>query len=156
MPTLIESFDKLGFMPEQPLKLRKLISVKENGRRYILKFDKERYCVSFLVDGGIITTGVRCDKLIVVRLGDTSDSREAEIFVELKGKDIKHAIEQLEATLDNKIFGNKNVSKVKARIVGQSIPKNTGNSELERAKVRFMKKYNCDLRAFSMIGNDYI
>jgi hypothetical protein len=47
------------------------------------------------VDGCAITQGPRCDWLLL--LNDTT-SRE-EIYVELKGRDVSHAVRQLQATV---------------------------------------------------------
>ena len=45
------------------------------------------------VDGCAITNGARCDNLLA------SSDAHSEYFVELKGIDVKHAIEQLEASI---------------------------------------------------------
>src|SRR5207237_10899918 len=47
------------------------------------------------VDGCAITTGLRCDWLVCAITGGPHE----EIFVELKGVDIEHAIKQIEATI---------------------------------------------------------
>jgi len=43
------------------------------------------------VDGCEITEGIRCDYLLLIK--------SLEMFIELKGQDIHHAIEQLERTM---------------------------------------------------------
>ena len=151
MPTLIDRICANGFVPEQPLMLRETISVKEKGKKYTLTLKPEKECVAYHVDGVILKNGNRCDKLIVARY---VDGKEAAVFVELKGRNISHAIDQLEATLKQDIFKHRNVVKRKACIVGQGIPRNTGNSVVEKAKIRFDKIYNCQLRAFSSTSND--
>lgn len=153
MPTLIDRLSSRGYMPEQPLMLRKLISVKEKGKKYILSFVPAKESVAFQVDGVILKEGDRCDKLIVAIY---DDNREAVVFVELKGRNIAHAIDQLEATLKHSMFDHKNVIKRKACIVGQCVPRNTGNSVVEKARIRFGKMYNCHLKAFSSSSNDVI
>lgn len=151
MPTLIDRISANGFVPEQPLILRETISVKEKGKKYTLTLNPKKECVAYHVDGVILKNGNRCDKLIVARYGD---GKEAAVFVELKGRNISHAIDQLEATLKQEIFKHRNIAKRKACIVGQGIPRNTGNSVVEKAKIRFNKMYNCQLRAFSSTSND--
>lgn len=68
-----------------------------------------------------------------------------ELFVELKGANIQHAIEQVEATLNNPLFQDSAVKKREARIIGRKIPSNTGNSVTEKAKKKFILKYKCRL-----------
>ncbi|MDD6473331.1 MAG: hypothetical protein PUF62_09940 [Bacteroidales bacterium] len=69
------------------------IKFEENKRKIIFqnlsRFPYE--CVD--VDGCTIKEGVRCDKLLI-----SADERE-ERYVELKGTDVMHAIEQLEETI---------------------------------------------------------
>lgn len=151
MPTLIDKISAKGFTPEQPLMQRETISVKEKGKKYTLTLNPKKECVAYQIDGVILKDGNRCDKLIVARYADHT---EAAVFVELKGRNISHAIDQLEATLKQNVFKHRNVAKRKACIVGQSIPRNTGNSVVEKAKIRFNKTYNCQLRAFSSSSND--
>lgn len=153
MPTLIDKLHRLGFEPEPQMQKqqRKVVSVKEKGKKYTLNLIPPKECVGYQVDGYIIKEGNKCDKLIVV---DCVEHGWAEIFVELKGKDINHAILQLEETLKKESFSHQTIKVKRARIVGQSIPRNTGNSVMERAKIRFIQKYKCDLRAFSSAPNE--
>lgn len=74
---------------------RKSVVVEENKKKYELinsKFDK---IANFHIDGGMLSTNstVRCDNLLV-----DIDSQVA-IFVELKGTDLRHALEQVYATV---------------------------------------------------------
>lgn len=135
-----------GFNPEQPFQSRPNLSVAEKGKKYSVKFEPPADCGVYAIDGDVIKQGCRCDKLVVTepRLGKDGG---IEIFVELKGKNVSHAIEQLETTLQHPLFRNKPAGVCRAaRIVAQHYPHNTGNSVLERAKRRFLKSYQCDLR----------
>jgi hypothetical protein len=72
--------------------------IKLSGRRtstFYLNNPVEREVERIEVDGCAVTSGPRCDWLI--RTNDTF-SRE-EIFVELKGSDISHAVIQIEAAI---------------------------------------------------------
>ena len=153
MPTLIDKLHRLGFEPQQSLQLRKSISVKENGKKYTLELIPPKECAAYQVDGEIVSDGNKCDKLITV---DCLEKGWCEVFVELKGKNISHAISQLEESLKKDCFWHQTIKMRRARIVGQSIPRNTGNSIMERAKIRFMQKFNCDLRAFSSTPSEKI
>lgn len=153
METIIDKLAATGISPQQPLSFRKVLSVKENGKEYRLTMNPEMKSASYQVDGSILKVGNRCDKLVVV---EKVMDGWTEIFVELKGKDISHAIEQLESTMCNPLFKHVSVVDIRARIVGQSIPRNTGSSILERAKVNFIKRYRCDLRAASGVYKEDI
>lgn len=143
--TLID--DKLkDYKPEKPLLSRNMVSTEEKGKKYSLQLIPKKECAVYTVDGVVIKDGERCDKLVVVNLSETGKSScWAEVFVELKGKDIGHAIDQLRASIKKPIFQHSTVSTRRARIVGQSFPRNTGHSVMEKAKIEFKKKYNVDL-----------
>lgn len=66
----------------------------EENKRKIIFLNPRRFpyeCVD--VDGCTIKEGARCDKLLL-----STDERE-ERYVELKGTDVMHAIDQLEETI---------------------------------------------------------
>lgn len=67
----------------------------EENKRKIIFLNPERHAYKKVdVDGCTIKDGMRCDKLLL-----STDERE-ERYVELKGTDVMHAIEQLEATIN--------------------------------------------------------
>ena len=101
-------------------------------------------CAVYAIDGGVIKdyNTTKCDKLVLL---DLDSQTLFELFVELKGGNIQHAIEQVEATLNNPLFKDSAVKERQARIIGRKIPSNTGNSMTEKAKKRFISKYNCRL-----------
>lgn len=144
MATLKDRLDSYHNQPEQTWAKRKIVSVGEKGQNYQAILSPERMTAVYAIDGGIITDKdcLKCDKLLLASL---DPDRWFELFVELKGRDISHAIEQLEATINNPLFVDKNVSCRQARVIGRSIPRNTGNSVAEKAKKRFIAKYNCRL-----------
>ena len=108
-----------GYSPQQDLKVRKIVSVSENGTKYRLATDDKCSAV-FQIDEYIIKKeeGRKCDKLILVRKDSTAKEEDwTELFVELKGKDILHAIEQLRDTLKNPKFRHQSNKDIRARIV---------------------------------------
>lgn len=136
-----------GYSPQQDLKVRKIVSVSENGTKYKLATD-DKYSAVFQIDGYIIKKeeGRKCDKLILVRKDNTAKEEDwTELFVELKGKDILHAIDQLRDTLKNPKFIHQSNKDIRARIVANSYPSNKANSDMEKAKRDFRKDFNCDL-----------
>lgn len=156
---------KQGYIPEQNLvsrTMRKKLVVEEKKQKYALDCSASTSIVRgscvFAIDGGVIPKGTstpKCDKLILCAL--KIDGQQAkkkleeeeswlEIFVELKGHDVEHAIDQLEATLKNSLFAHHSNKSVWARIVATSIPSNRSNPKLEKAKIRFLKNYRCELK----------
>ena len=80
-------------MPKKCTKISKdpLIKVEENGRKAVfINSYAKKYRIS-KIDGCIVTAGPRTD-FLVSEIGNSS------ILVELKGKDLKHACEQLFAS----------------------------------------------------------
>lgn len=123
---------------------RNNISVGERGQTYKIRFSSKYLSAVYAIDGGIIKDKsiTKCDKLVLVCL---DEPYYFELFVELKGSDIKHAIEQVEETLKNPLFQDSSVKIRQARIIGRNIPSNTGRSITEMAKKNFIRKYNCRL-----------
>ena len=104
--------------------------------------------VVYAVDGYIVKDGLRCDKLVLVRRTQEGRIPEnwSEIFVELKGTDIEHAIAQLRATLSKPLFRHPANDDIRARIVAQSFPAHKSDLKMEKAKKEFRQNYDCDLR----------
>ena len=69
------------------------IMFEENKRKIIFLNPQRLPYERVDVDGCTINDGVRCDKLLL-----SADERE-ERYVELKGTDVMHAIDQLEETI---------------------------------------------------------
>lgn len=70
------------------------IKFEENKRKIVFQNKQRRlyHCVD--VDGCTITDGAKCDKLLL------SEDEHDEYYVELKGVDVIHAIDQLESTIN--------------------------------------------------------
>lgn len=69
------------------------IKFEENKRKIIFQNPQRRSYKRVDVDGCTIKDGIKCDKLLL-----SSDEHE-ERYVELKGTDVMHAIDQLEETI---------------------------------------------------------
>lgn len=113
----------------------KILVVKENKCKCIFSNPNQRLLTKIKVDGCQITEGVRCDYLIL-------DHCRNEYFVELKGKDLPHAIEQLEASIQQ-LSAKDNAIKKQAVIVSTRNPSN--DTSIQRAKAAFKKKYGVEL-----------
>jgi hypothetical protein len=87
------------------------------------------------VDNCVITEGLRCDFLVISATG-------VEHFVELKGRDIDHAIEQLEASI-NAISPRKSRLLRYCFIISSRCPLLT--PKIQEFKAQFRKKFNAVL-----------
>lgn len=139
VPETLISAKLKDYKAESPLSERKIVSTDEKGKTYKVKFTEVKPSAVYTIDGNIIKEGNKCDKLVLIQ-SDIQQNKWLEIFVELKGKDVDHAIEQLKTTVDNPIFQHRTIEQRWARIVAQSFPRNTGNSSYERARICFKKK----------------
>lgn len=115
----------------------KLLVVKERKSKCIFSNPNRHTLTKVIVDGCQITDGVKCDYLIL-------DHCRNEYFVELKGKDLPHAVEQLEATIQQ-LSDKNSIVKKQAIIVSSRNPSN--DTSVQRAKKEFKKKYNTELIA---------
>jgi len=101
------------------------------------------------VDGCLIvdTNVDKCDYLFLYKYNKLNIS--SVIFVELKGNDVKHAICQLESSIDR--YSN-NINPlnldVRACVVCTSYPNNNGT--LNREIMRIKRKYNKKFRSFEL------
>jgi hypothetical protein len=111
------------------------------GRRtttvYFLNND-EREVERIEVDGCAITEGVRCDWLL--RLDDAASKEE--IYVELKGRGVPHAIEQLRGSID-RLSADKRLHPKRAIIVFTRNPMSGTDIQIQQAK--FLKDFRAIL-----------
>lgn len=115
---------------------------REKRSRYVLSLEPKMEGWRFQVDGYIITEGDKCDALVLVKDGDDF----AEVFVELKGSDVSHAITQLEETLKNGLFRNSDSLMRWARIAIYSYPKSQLlDREVDKKTGEFLEKYGYEL-----------
>lgn len=135
-----------GFKPEQTLQVRKTVVTQEKGIKYTLDVKADYPSVIFQVDGYIIKSGRKCDKLVLVNTKSESPEEWTQIFVELKGHDAVHGIEQLFETVKNDKFTDKSNKVRMARLVATSIPSNRANPMVEKLK-RDFKKIKVDYKS---------
>lgn len=111
---------------------RPRVSCPELGKTYLLDQSDEAVKKELLkvrVDGGVISPPeslklYKCDYMILVR-SDTGLPEEV-VLVELKGKNMKHACEQLESTLKLPEFSEvlRTAKHIHGRIVLSGVPRN--------------------------------
>lgn len=152
--TLHQELESQGFKPFLTLALRKELSIKEQRSKYVASLGAPRMSSAFQVDGKIITSGSKCDFLVLAESADKNGW--VQVLVELKGSDIHHAIEQLEATLKTKRFSHSSISSYNARVVGRSYPSSNSDPTRRKASIRFKRNYGCDLKFLSSGNPDKI
>ena len=142
----------LGIKPDKGPAPMKKVSVTEKGVNYNVEIEGKNITTIYPVDGTAIREGQRCDKFIAVLNEDSG----VPVFLELKGGDISHAIDQLESTIKNPLFlpYPSKKDKTRARIISNRGVSSASRSELERAKVRFLRNYNVELKQFSSLKPD--
>ena len=134
-----ENLTLAGYETEQILQVRKQVSTQEQGKKYMLAVQGNFPSAVFQVDGYIIKSNLKCDKLVMVQTTTEPTEAWTQIFVELKGHDSIHGIEQLLATAKNPIFASPTNRVRKARLVATSFPVNKANPKVEKMKIEFAK-----------------
>lgn len=134
-----ENLIRKGYETEQALQFRKQVSTQEQGKKYMLAVQGDFPSAVFQVDGYIIKSNLKCDKLVMVQTSTEPVEAWTQIFVELKGHDSVHGMEQLLATAKNTIFNSQTNRVRKARLVATSFPANKANPKVEKLKIEFAK-----------------
>ena len=147
-----ERLNALGIKPDKGPATMKKVSVTEKGVSYKVEVEGKNIAIIYPIDGVAIKEGQRCDKFLTVLNADLGIA----VFLELKGRDISHAIEQLESTIKNPLFMPypSKEDKTRARIISNRGVSSASRSDLERAKVRFLRNYNVELKQFSNLQPD--
>jgi hypothetical protein len=118
------------------------ICVEENGKAAIFLNPEKEIYTKIKIDGCILKNTTACD-FCVERRGTDG------VLIELKGRDVSHAIDQIEATLAYLAFNKKLRKRVAAIIVCSKPSQHPAfTAKLQRAKQRLSKKYNAPLHIF--------
>ena len=134
-----ENLTLAGYIAEQALQVRKFVATQEQGKKYMLAIQEKHPSTVFQIDGYIIKTNLKCDKLVMVQTSTELAEAWTQIFVELKGHDSIHGMEQLLATAKNPILASSTNHVRKARLVATSFPANKSNPKVEKLKIEFAK-----------------
>lgn len=148
----MERLNALAVKPEKGPSHMKKVSVTEKGVNYNVEIEGSPAVAIYPIDGVAIKEGLRCDKFISI----FKEEAGIAVFLELKGGDISHAIAQLEETIKSTLFSPfpEKEDKTRARIISNRGVASASRTELERAKVRFLKTYNVDLKQISSLQPD--
>lgn len=122
------------------------ITVEENGKSATFLNKKREEFLKIRIDDCVIKSGKRADWLV------EKIPENKAVIIELKGKKVKHALEQIEATV---IFlkDRKYKKKIAGLIVYRSCP--DINTIMQIAKDKFLKKYAMRIHSVSK-NEEYI
>lgn len=113
---------------------QKIITFSEKRSTLILNNTNQVEVTCIVVDGCEITSGIRCDHLML--------AKEIEHFIELKGQDLMHAIEQLIASIKALSSNAARQPKISYIICTRS-PLNS--AQIQNLQVQFRKNFNSQL-----------
>ncbi|MBO0348327.1 hypothetical protein J0895_04245 [Phormidium pseudopriestleyi FRX01] len=143
----------------------KIITAQENGRKYILNNSSHQRVCKVRVDDCVITSQeqCKCDYLFIVCSPEQVEdenlkSSEQLYFIELKGKDLIHAVEQLTQTLEH-FKPQINQAQVFARVVLSKSPpiKSIENDAKVVRLKKLLKKYQGNFQYGSrQYENDFV
>jgi hypothetical protein len=78
----------------------KIVVVSENKRTFRIKNNSLFLINAVTVDPCYISEGLRCDYLFEIINIEPDEVINKVLYVELKGSDVEHAVDQLEATIN--------------------------------------------------------
>jgi hypothetical protein len=114
----------------------KKIPLEENQSKITFENPKRLEIRILNVDGCAITEGLRCDYAM------TSDMVKEEFYIELKGRDIKHAFAQIETTIQS-ISANVKEEPKFCFVISTRCP--LSGPEIQKMQKMMMKKYKAIL-----------
>lgn len=121
----------------------KLITASEHNRKLTIKNPSAKAVRKIKVDGCLITdSSKRCDYMFEIIDDLASDKINNVIYLELKGRHIQEAYEQLAATIDRFIAEHQGIKKA-CHIVASRVPK-TG-PEVQQLQVEMLRKKQAKL-----------
>lgn len=110
-------------------------SSQNNRSKFRLHNPKRASIKIVQVDDCVVKEGIRCDYLIILPSGQ-------EVYIELKGSDVKHAVEQIARSIDLLACNCHSVVKL-CFIASTRCPINS--TEIQNLKKKFRQKYNAQI-----------
>ena len=108
---------------------------RNNRSKFRLQNPKRASIRVVQIDDCVIKEGIRCDYLLIL-------PDEQELYIELKGSDVKHAVEQIARTIDLLACHSQSILKL-CFIASTRCPINS--AEIQNLKKKFRQKYNAKL-----------
>jgi phosphatidylserine decarboxylase len=110
------------------------ILVQENGRKATV-LNKDRSVFSVIkVDGGVVVQSTACDYII-------SKAEKADLLIELKGVDVRRAVEQISATAELWEASGVRAGDIAGLIVCARLPNPRFSTSIQRARHDFQARY---------------
>jgi hypothetical protein len=110
----------------------KIVKVKENGKEFIVNNNSQKLITKIKIDNCLIIEGKRCDWLLEI---DSPCS--LALYIELKGKNIEQAYDQLLSTLNHSYLQKRHKeSKKECYIVASRVPKAGTNVQVYQARLK--------------------
>lgn len=119
----------------------KNIAVQENQRKFTIVNEQGLEITKIQVDGCLEIEGVKCDWMFTI------ENPPIEIYVELKGRNVKHAFKQLENTI--KVVSRSNIAKRFCYVVASKCP--LSSPDVQNEQKAFKRNHNATLR----VKNNY-
>lgn len=113
---------------------QRIFTFEERRSRLTLINQDGAESIKITVDGCAIKDGIRCDFLHI--------AKEIEMYIELKGQDIEHAIQQIETTM-RRLSANFRTSPKTSYIICTRSP--LSSTEIQHHARQFRSKYNSRL-----------
>lgn len=121
----------------------KLITANEHNRKLAIKNPSAKSVRKIKVDGCLVVdSSKRCDYMFEIIDDSASDKIGSVIYLELKGRHIQEAYEQLVATIDRFIAEHHGIKKA-CHIVASRVPR-TG-PEVQQLQVEILRKKQAKL-----------
>jgi len=112
-----------------------LIVFKERQSRIIFRNTRRALIRRITIDGCVITHGPRCDYLLI-------NSHTTEYYIELKGCNLRRALDQIEATIQQ-VSSNPIRAMKHSLIISTRCP--LFSPEIQANTLRFRRDYNSSL-----------
>lgn len=110
------------------------IKFEENKKKIIFRNPNRKECLKIQIDGCAIKYGEKCDNLLKV---GKAKEQGPEYYVELKGEDVGHALEQIKRTIQT-IHNDR--SPVMAFIICTNVSPAL-NTKIQKFKKQLKEKY---------------
>jgi DNA-binding protein len=117
------------------------IVLKENKSKIIFLNPEHLEILVVSIDGCVIKEGLRCDYMLL-------PNQNVEIYIELKGSDVSHAVKQLESTI-LKLSDNVQSKNKLCFVISTRCPKLS--TEIQQLKTQFKKKFNANLQIKNIV-----
>ncbi len=122
------------------------ILVKEN-RSEITFLNPDRIkVVKIKVDGCVIkkdSPDLRCDYMLLIPKKDNTKEVDIEIYIELKGCAVNHAVDQIKSTI-RKLSASPAKSRKFCFIISTRVPKQ--GTDIQKLQIQFKKEFNASFR----------